>query len=434
MIDRLIPKYPAFLIIGLIIVASGLFLMTAARDALIVVWANKLFDGNTDQTVFKASQIADQVIGHTLSVWLFLGLSFVILGIGFAIATIVRHLRATGQGVLNAFSAAGVAEAEASRLMEPWFGRLFTRFLFAGILVMGFFFLLMLWWDANLVLLKQAEFDGRTTGAAYETYLMIDRILEPIIGAGRFLSMGLLILGIVTGLATIIWHLSFQARTLPALTRRALRPNDAGGGVDSLRPFIPNALINLGIAGFVVMALAMLLALIHSGFIGWALGRQFEGSISETALRVEGIFGRSIDPLTNLGLGILFFTIAFLLLNIVHWLREQRQGFGEVVADLSNGAVPRPAVDAPVWPSRVVVYSSSRLVTLELLLLGFPLVQELARSEIAQGLVRPDSVVDTLPCQEFSVQGGYVEGEISNLIKLLCVSTLSSLNAAIELR
>ena len=80
------------------------------------------------------------------------------------------------------------------------------------------------------------------------------------------------------------------------------------------------------------------------------------------------------------------------------------------------------------------LYSSSRLVTLELLLLGFPLVQELARSEIAQGLVRPDSVVDTLPCQEFSVQGGYVEGEISNLIKLLCVSTLSSLNAAIELR
>ena len=67
-------------------------------------------------------------------------------------------------------------------------------------------------------------------------------------------------------------------------------------------------------------------------------------------------------------------------------------------------------------------------------MLGFPLVQELAGSEIAQGLVRPDSVVDTLPCQEFSVQGGYVEGEISNLIKLLCVSTLSSLNAAIELR
>ena len=84
--------------------------------------------------------------------------------------------------------------------------------------------------------------------------------------------------------------------------------------------------------------------------------------------------------------------------------------------------------------SRKWLYSSSRLVTLELLLLGFPLVQELARSEIAQGLVRPDSVVDTLPCQEFSVQGGYVEGEISNLIKLLCVSTLSSLNAAIELR
>ena len=224
MIERLIPRYPTFLIIGLAIVATGLFLMTAGRGVLIGVWAGKFFDGDTSGNLFEASQTADQAIGRTLSVWLFLGLSFLKLGIGFAIATIVRNLRATGRGTLEAYASAGVDVDEASRWHEPWFGRHFTKLLFAGILVMGGFFLLTLWWDANLVLLKQAEFDGQTSGAAYETYLMIDRILDPLIGAGKFLGEGLLIFGILTGLATIIWHLSLQARTLPALTRRALRP------------------------------------------------------------------------------------------------------------------------------------------------------------------------------------------------------------------
>jgi len=354
MIERLIPRYPAFLIIGIVIVASGLFLMTAGRDALIVVWANKLFDGDTDHGLFKASQTADKVIGHTLTVWLFLGLSFLKLGIGFAIATIVRNLRATGRGMLEAYGSAGVEGVEDSRWGEPWFGRVFTRFLFAGILVVGFFFVLTIWWDANLVLLKDAEFDGRTTGAAYNTYLMTERVLDPLIASGKFLGEGLLIFGILTGLATIIWHLSFQAGAVPALTRRALRPGDTNGETDLPRPFIPSSLLKLGIVGFSIMALATPLALIRSGFIGWALGRQFEGFTSETALRVEGILGRTIDPLIALGLGVLFFTIAFLLLTIIRWLREQRQGFGDLVADMSGGAIPRPTVESRLWPSRGV--------------------------------------------------------------------------------
>ena len=126
----------------------------------------------------------------------------------------------------------------------------------------------------NLVLLKQAEFDGQTSGAAYETYLMIDRILDPLIGAGKFLGEGLLIFGILTGLATIIWHLSLQARTLPALTRRALRPGLVQGEAESPRPDIPGVLLKLGIVGFSIIVLATPLAIIRSGFIGWALDRQ----------------------------------------------------------------------------------------------------------------------------------------------------------------
>ena len=267
MIERLIPRYPVFLVLGFVIMWVSLFFLTAGRDALIVVWANKLFDGDTD-TTFKAAQTADKVIGHTLTVLLFVGLSFIKLGIGFAIATIVRNLRRTGESTLNAYSAAGVAEAEAARFREPWFGRYFTRFLFAGMLVVLFFFVITLWWDANLVFLQRAVFAGQTAGAAYETYVLTERILGPIIGAGKFLGEGLLIFGIITGLATIIMHLSFQAGALPSLTSRALGRGDAAERAGALRPHVPASLVNLGIAGLVVMALATPLAFVRSGFIG----------------------------------------------------------------------------------------------------------------------------------------------------------------------
>ncbi len=100
MINRLIPKYPTFLIIGIVIVAVGLFMLLASRDALIAVWVDKFFDGETGDGLFKAAQQADQALGHTLTIWFFLGMSFIMLGIGFAIATIVRNLRATGASIL----------------------------------------------------------------------------------------------------------------------------------------------------------------------------------------------------------------------------------------------------------------------------------------------------------------------------------------------
>lgn len=353
MIDRLIPKYRLLLILGFVVVAFSLFVLTASRDILIVVWANKLFDGDMDST-FRATQTADKVIGHTLSVLIFVGLSLIMLGIGFAIANIVLSLRATGQGVLDAYSSAGVVEAEASRFEEPWFGQYFTRFLFGGFAVVLLMFVFTLWWDANLVFLKRAEFDGRTSSTAYEIYLYIERILGPIIGAGKFLGVGLVIFGILTGLATIITNLSFQTRALTILTRRALGRGDVTEASEQLHPVIPGVLVNLGLAGLTVMALATPLAFARAGFVGWALGKQFDGSVGETALRVEGILGRTIDSLINMGMGMLFFTIAFLLLTIIRWLREQRRGFGEVVAETSQGAVLRPAVESSLWPERLV--------------------------------------------------------------------------------
>ena len=122
------------------------------------------------------------------------------------------------------------AQRELDLYEEPWFGRMFTKFLVAGILLLGSFFLLTLWWDVNLVLLKDAEFDGRTSGFAYNSYLMIERVLGAVIFGGKFLGEAFLIFGILTGLATIIWHLSRQARNLPELARRALDNDNPNRG------------------------------------------------------------------------------------------------------------------------------------------------------------------------------------------------------------
>ena len=356
MINRLIPNYPTFLTIGLLIVVSGLLVLLAGRDILISIWVNKLFDGTSDEGLFKAAQTAEQAIGHTLTVWFFLGLSFIKLGIGFAIATIVQNLRITGRLSLSSYASAGLDEAqrELDQYEEPWFGRVFTKFLLAGILLLGFFFLLTLWWDANLVLLKGAEFDGRTSGFAYSSYLMIERVLGAVIFGGKFLGEAFLIFGILTGLATIIWNLSRQAQNLPELARRALDNDNPNRGTPLAGPAVPSALLKLGILGFAVLALAFPLALVRSGFIGWALGRQFEGGISETAVRLDGILSRTIDPLTNLGLGILFFTIALLLLTIIRWLGEQRRNYGNLAAEVSGETVVGAVIEPQLWPTRYV--------------------------------------------------------------------------------
>ncbi len=354
LIDRMIPNYPTYMTIGLLIVLSGLFVLLAGRDILISIWVDKLFDGNTSDGLFKTAQTAEQAIGHTLTIWFFLGLSFIKLGIGFAIATIVQNLRMTGRLSLSSYASAGLSEAqsELDQFEEPWFGRWFTRFLLIGILLLGFFFLLTLWWDVNLVFLKNAEFDGRTTGFAYEFYLMVERVLGAVIFGGKFLGEAFLIFGILTGLATIIYNLSRQARNLPELARRAMDQDNPNRGTPLAGPYLASNLVNLGILGFVVLALAFPLSLARASFVGWSLGRQFEGGISETAIRLEAIFSRTIDPMVNLGLGILFFTIAFLLITIIRWLGEQRRAYGQLTREVSGETTVHAAAEAPLPPAR----------------------------------------------------------------------------------
>lgn len=55
------------------------------------------------------------------------------------------------------------------------------------------------------------------------------------------------------------------------------------------------------------------------------------------------------------------------------------------------------------------------------------------RSELSQGLVRSNVVVDVFPLKQSLVQGSDVRVAIIDLIELLSVGALSALDTAIEL-
>ena len=95
-----------------------------------------------------------------------------------------------------------------------------------------------------------------------------DRVLGAVIFGGKFLGEAFLIFGILTGLATIIWNLSRQARNLPELARRALDDDNPNRGTPMAGPVVPSALLKLGVLGFVVLAMAFPLALYAQALSG----------------------------------------------------------------------------------------------------------------------------------------------------------------------
>src|SRR5262249_29982949 len=60
--------------------------------------------------------------------------------------------------------------------------------------------------------------------------------------------------------------------------------------------------------------------------------------------------------------------------------------------------------------------------------------EELARRAIAQGLMRPDGVVDPFPFREWAIDRRYGPLELGDLVEFLGVGPLGAFDVAIELR
>ena len=68
MIERLIPKYPAFMVIGMAIVAVGLLMLLVSRDVVIALWVDKFLDGESADGLFNTARTADLALAHTLAI------------------------------------------------------------------------------------------------------------------------------------------------------------------------------------------------------------------------------------------------------------------------------------------------------------------------------------------------------------------------------
>ena len=79
------------------------------------------------------------------------------------------------------------------------------------------------------------------------------------------------------------------------------------------------------------------------------------------------------------------------------------------------------------------MYSSTLLVTLGFILLGFPALEEFERGEIAERLVRAHRVVDVFPATKLRIQLCDIPALRDHLIELLVVCAMRPLDLAVEL-
>ncbi|MFQ5903000.1 MAG: hypothetical protein ACE5JO_04855, partial [Candidatus Binatia bacterium] len=242
--EGIIRRYRAFLLLGLTLVLLS-FGVGAYRTANQASLSQLEFAGDTDSSAFRAALTTEAVLMRFSEIVPLLGLGFLKLGIGFAIATIVSHLRATGESARASLGKAGLKTAE---MDPPFFARNFPRFLLLGIIIEMVALGVMVGWIFTGLRLIDLEFAGQTGAIAFQQVTILDGVLgvlaEPIEGLGVAFLIG----GISFGLAAIVANLRMQATALPkSLT--ALRSGRNELATLGLSQLIPKKLLRTTVLG-----------------------------------------------------------------------------------------------------------------------------------------------------------------------------------------
>ncbi|MCK5588623.1 MAG: hypothetical protein KAI34_07865, partial [Candidatus Lokiarchaeota archaeon] len=140
--EKMVEKYDFFLLLGLALVLIGL-IVGVYRTANQAILSQLIFAGDTTSASYRSSLTTEAMTLRFLEIVPLYGLGFLKLGIGFAIATIVLNLRATGQSAREDFKNAGMKLPE---FTPPFYGRNFIRFLVLGILVETVAVIIMFGW------------------------------------------------------------------------------------------------------------------------------------------------------------------------------------------------------------------------------------------------------------------------------------------------
>ncbi len=375
---KMFERYPMFFAVGLAIVALSLILMgwrqLNEQARLVEIFAGR--GPPSPSSAYLAAARLEQALHHVIEQLLFVGLAFLKLGIGFSIAVIVLHLKETGLRSVGAFHKAGVL-SEPPAMDQPWFTK-FPKFLVAGFSIVVFFFLLSFVWVYN---------EYVPLGDQVTTRMTLDAIIKP----GKMIGTALLLLGIGSGLATIVYNLRMQTHALPRLAVAAARkkkvaPADLMPTSAFPRKLFAPLFVGFGVVITAYVPVAALLAwnrFTNLTQAGWS---------SVGAESLEVILEHWIESYVVTGIAILLFGIGFWLLAIVRHLQAQREQFMAALADLS-GSKAGPMAPPPRAVMMIRVFLALGLAVV-LLSLGLTVVWIDAGLEAVQTGARSSVVAD----------------------------------------
>jgi hypothetical protein len=344
--NGLVRRYNTFLLTGLfiVIISFGLGSYRTINQANL---SQLEFEDNTESPEYRTVFTIEAVLIRYSEIMPLLGLGFLKLGIGFAIATIVSNLRKTGESVRVSLLKAELKIPENKTL---FFSRNFIRFLKIGILIELVAAVIMVGWMFTGLSIIDMEFAGEITSESYRQTLVLDRIFEVLAEPTEGLGVAFLIGGISFGLATIIANLSVQATAIPRSLKNLIsmkKEND----IKDFNPVIPKRLVRASLLGMIITSSGLVpLAIIRAINIVALENFIFSGETGSEAyqnsLVMERIISFSWETWIFVGISIMLFTIGFWLLTIIQYLRTQREKIIELIKDKIN--TKSQAIEAPL--------------------------------------------------------------------------------------
>lgn len=337
--EGIIRRYKAFLFVGLILVLLS-FGVGVYRTVNQATLSELEFEGDTTSSAFRSSLTTEAVLMRFSEIVPLLGLGFLKLGIGFAIATIVSNLQATGESARASLGKAGLKMAE---MRLSFLSRNFPRFLVLGIIIELVATSVMVGWIFTGLSLIDLEFAGQTASTAFQEMTILDKTFEVLAEPTEGLGVAFLIGGISFGLATIVANLGMQATALPR-SIMALRSGKKESEVEGLGQMIPRKLLGLTVIGMMITASGLIpIAIIRVANAFTLENRIFDGDTTSAAFQsaqvIERIIGFTWETWMFVGISIMLFAIGFWLLTIIKFLRAQRSNLGQAVSDISGQKV-----------------------------------------------------------------------------------------------
>ena len=335
---KLVGKYSAFLLLGIIIVLVSLG-VGAYRTANQATLSQLEFGGDTTSSEYRAALTTEEVLKRYSEIIPLIGLGFLKLGIGFAIATIVMNLRATGESARSSFKKAG---QEIHQMRPPFFARNFARFLVLGILIELVAVIVMIGWMFTGMTLIDLRFAGEQGSPDWEQIALLDKtfgiLAEPLEGLGVAFLIG----GIAFGLATIVGNLGMQAAVLPEKLK-ALVSGSKEAAISRPPQVVPKKWLRVTILGMLITA---------SGLIPLALVRVY--SVHQGDKVLEKMIAFTWETWMFVGIATLLFSIGFWLLIIIKYLRAQRSNLNKSIGEII--AQKAPPIESPLGITKAVPY------------------------------------------------------------------------------